>query len=101
MRHGEHYYYYKGMYKQTKYYACSKSRTALKCKARLICGEDGFFHIKGIIPASPRDVQDEMRQLLELRSLGDFRVVPGRVWRNVRDEMLRLYGESSGLRYED
>ncbi|KAE9324044.1 hypothetical protein PF008_g17209 [Phytophthora fragariae] len=104
MQHGEHYYYYKGMYKQAKYYSCSKSRTALKCKARLICGEDGFFQIKGGHTCvtddriNSRDVQDEMRQVLELRGLEDLRVVPGRVWRNVRYEMIRLYGESSGIR---
>ncbi|ETM98559.1 hypothetical protein PPTG_24587 [Phytophthora nicotianae INRA-310] len=40
-----------------------------------------------------------MRQLLELRSLGDLRVLPGRVWRDVKDEMIREYGERSGLRF--
>ncbi|ETI57333.1 hypothetical protein F443_00358, partial [Phytophthora nicotianae P1569] len=46
-----------------------------------------------------RDVQEEMLQLLELRSLGSLGVLPGRVWRDVKDEMIREYGERSGLRF--
>ncbi|ETM97459.1 hypothetical protein PPTG_24946 [Phytophthora nicotianae INRA-310] len=33
-----------------------------------------------------------MLQLLELRSLGSLGVLPGRVWRDVKDEMIREYG---------
>ncbi|ETO67720.1 hypothetical protein F444_15379 [Phytophthora nicotianae P1976] len=75
MQHDDHYYYYKDSYKTTKYYACRQSQTT-KCKARLTCHDDGTVHIKGDHvcvtgdDVIARDVQEEMRQLLELQSLG-------------------------------
>ncbi|ETM01636.1 hypothetical protein F441_01928 [Phytophthora nicotianae CJ01A1] len=94
MQHDDHYYYYKDSYKTTKYYACRQSQTT-KCKARQTCRDDGTVHIKGDHvcvtgdDVIARDVQEEMRQLLELQSLGNLRVLPGRVWRDVKDEMIR------------
>ncbi|EGZ12534.1 hypothetical protein PHYSODRAFT_516626, partial [Phytophthora sojae] len=76
----------------------------IKCKARIIATGDDFVQIKGehicinddrIIV---RDVQYEMRQLLEVRSLGDLRVVPTRVWRNVKDEIVREHEKGAGLK---
>ncbi|ETL93091.1 hypothetical protein L917_08672 [Phytophthora nicotianae] len=40
-----------------------------------------------------------MRLHLELRRLGELRVLLGRIWRDVKDEMIRKYGERSGLRF--
>ncbi|KAG1686543.1 hypothetical protein DVH05_006445 [Phytophthora capsici] len=89
---------------ETKYYACSNSRTT-SCKARLICQESGRAHLKGNHLCVTHDeivsrgVQEEMRQLLEIRSQADLGILSGRVWSNVRDEMISQYGQFSGLRF--
>ncbi|KAJ8524453.1 hypothetical protein ON010_g16665 [Phytophthora cinnamomi] len=82
----------------------SKSWTTIKYRVQLFCTDDGFTQIKGEHTCNnedsitARDVQDEMHQLLELRSLGDLRVVPGWVWRTGRDDMIKPYGTGAGLR---
>ena len=103
MFHKEYNYFIKRTFSGTKYYSCTKSRIT-DCKARLVVKEDGEIIEKENhtcrVPSKDintrcnlRNVEEEMKVMMEEKCIEDQSIVPNRIWQACRDEIYQKYGK--------